>query len=83
MADSYSVQSREGATKREVPLTPEEKQAWSAKLAKQREEDAIIAEHKAKEDSAQRKIQTLVQSQRTKKSAAASWWSGLRRDWDT
>ena len=50
MADSYSVQSREGATKREVPLTPEEKQAWSAKIAKQKEEDAIIAEHKAKED---------------------------------
>ena len=56
MADSYSVQSREGATKREVPLTPEEKQAWSAKLAKQREEDAIIAEHKAKEDRRKEKF---------------------------
>ena len=50
MADSYSVQSREGATKREVPLTPDEKQAWSEKLSKQKEEDAIIAKHKAKED---------------------------------
>jgi hypothetical protein len=56
MADSYSVQSREGATKREVPLTPEEKQAWSAKIAKQREEDAIIAEHKAKEDRRKEKF---------------------------
>ena len=56
MADSYSVQSREGATKREVPLTPEEKQAWSAKIAKQKEEDAIIAEHKAKEDRRKEKF---------------------------
>ena len=56
MADSYSVQSREGATKREVPLTPEEKQAWSAKIAKQKEEDVIIAEHKAKEDRRKEKF---------------------------
>jgi|TARA_R110000823_G_scaffold147284_1_gene277716 hypothetical protein len=56
MTDLYSVQSREGATKRKAPLTPEEKQAWSAKIAKQKEEDAIIAEHKAKEDRRKEKF---------------------------
>lgn len=50
MADQYSVESRQGAKTREVPLTPEEIQAWSVRHKREKEEDAIIAEHKAKED---------------------------------
>ena len=56
MADQYSVQSRSGAKKRETPLTSEEKKAWSVRLKREQEEDAIIAECKAKEDRRKEKF---------------------------
>lgn len=56
IADSTRITSREGAKKREVPLTDEEKQAWTDKLAREKKEDAVIAETKAKEERRKEKF---------------------------
>ena len=52
----YSTKSREGAKKREVPLTAEEKSVWNKRLKREKEEDAIIAETNAKEERRKEKF---------------------------